>query len=101
MERSEQIAQIHAEFMDIRRVLNEKSIRWWCASKARAYNRIYSKGGVSIVSKATGISRPRIYRGLQEIKLGDSKNQTNRLRSQGGGRKKNNSNPNDPLSGFR
>jgi len=88
MKRAEQIEQIKAEYMDIKRVLNEKSIRWWCASKSRAYNRIHEKGGVSIVSEATGISRSRIQRGLKEIE--NENIPTNRLRKEGGGRKKNN-----------
>ena len=92
MERQEQIELIRAEFLDINRVLDEKSLRWWCASKARAYNRIYKKGGVSIISEATGVSRSRIQRGLKEMELENTVN-TNRMRKQGGGRKKNNGKP--------
>jgi len=63
-------------------------LRWWCASKVRAYKREQLKGCVSIVSEATGISRSRIYRGLEEIEEGSKLK--NRIRQQGGGRKKNN-----------
>ena len=88
MEREEHIYQVRAEFNDIKGVLDERRIRYWCAAKARAYNRIYKKGGVSIVSKATGISRSRIYRGIREIKIGED-TQKARSRKAGGGRKKN------------
>lgn len=90
MEREDQINQIQAEFLDIKKVLNEKSIRWWCASKARAYNRIHKKGGISIVGIATGVSRTRIRRGLKEILESSEEDAKNRLRKVGGGRKKNN-----------
>ena len=90
MERQEQIGQIQLEYLDIKRVLDEKSLRWWCASKSRAYNRIHKKGGVSIVSEATGISRSRIQRGLKEMELANTEDSTKRVRKEGGGRKKNN-----------
>jgi len=87
MERASAVEQIRLEFMDIRRVLDEKRIRWWCASKARAYNRVHNKGGVSIVYESTGISRSRIYRGLAEM---DKESIfEDRQRKKGGGRKKN------------
>jgi len=88
MEKQLQIEQIRLEFLDIKRVLDERSLRWWCASKAKAYDRLHIKGGVSIVFEATGISRSRIYRGLEEMeKESISKD---RIREEGGGRKKNN-----------
>jgi DNA-binding phage protein len=89
MKQQDEIEQIRMEFMDIKRVLNEKSKRWWCASKVRAYNRIHVKGGVSVVSEATGISRTRIYRALKEMGI-ESEATTARIRKEGGGRKKNN-----------
>ncbi len=89
MERQEQIALIQAEYLDIKEVLNEKSLRWWCASKARAYNRVYKKGGVSIIREATGVSRSRIQRGIKEMESATTET-TNRLRKEGGERKKNN-----------
>ncbi len=90
MERQDQIRQIQLEYIDIKRVLDERSLRWWCASKSRAYNRIYKKGGVSIVSLATGISRSRIQRGLKEMELENTEDPTKCVRTKGGGRKKNN-----------
>ncbi len=88
MEREEQLEQIRLELLDIKRVLDERGIRWWCASKAKAYDRLYTKGGVSIVSEATGISRSRIYRGLSEMEQVSIS--SDRIRQAGGGRKKNN-----------
>lgn len=88
MERASNLEQIRLEFMDIVRVLDEKRVRWWCASKARAYNRVHRNGGVSIVSEATGVSRSRIYRGLEEIE--QESILADRQRKKGGGRKKNN-----------
>ena len=88
MERQERVQQVRAEFDDIKGVLDERRIRYWCAAKARAYNRIYKKGGVSIVSEATGVSCSRIYRGMGEIKIGKDMEKA-RSREVGGGRKKN------------
>lgn len=87
MKSQEQIEQIRLEFLDIKRVLDERSIRWWCASKAKAYNRLHTKGGVSIVHEATGISRSRIYRGLEEME--EESISKDGIRKSGGGRKKN------------
>lgn len=88
MRDQEQIEQIQAEFLDIKEVLNEISLRWWCASKARAYNRVHTKGGVSLVSEATGVSRTRIYRGIKEIES-KKRMEAGQIRKEGGGRKKN------------
>lgn len=85
-DQTEEIVSIRDEFNDILYSLDERRIRLWCAAKARAYNRINGRGGVTIVSKATNVSRPRIYLGLKEIenegRLGKS-----RIRKTGGGRK--------------
>jgi len=89
MERGQEIEHIRSEFLDIKEVLNERSLRWWCASKARAYNRVHNKGGVSIVSEATGVSRSRIQRGIKEIES-EKIMEATQVRKEGGGRKKNN-----------
>lgn len=63
--------------------LNERTRRIWVATEAK----MLGQGGVAILSAATGISRPTIYLGLEEIKLrkviGPEK-----IRKSGGGRKK-------------
>ena len=93
MERVEQMAIIRSEYEDIYRVLNERSLRWWCGSKARSYNRQNEKGGISLVSEATGVSRWRIRKGMAEIESGFIQDSTKSIRKKGGGRKKNNRNP--------
>jgi len=78
---------IKEEFDDIAYSLDERRIRLWCAAKARSYNKIYGRGGVMAVHKATHISRPRIYLGLKEI-TSKEKLEKSRIRKAGGGRKK-------------
>lgn len=83
----ERLRAIKEEFDDISDSFDERRIRLWCAAKARAYNRIHGRGGVTSVYKATGVSRPRIYVGLKEI-TSDEKLDKHRIRRKGGGRKK-------------
>lgn len=85
---AERIQAIHNEFKDIRAALDERRIRVWCAARARAYNRQYGYGGATIVHKATGVSRPRIMTGIQELEEGENL-PIERIRRSGGGRKKN------------
>jgi hypothetical protein len=82
------IKAIHDEFEDVSEALDERRIRLWCGARARAYNRVYGRGGVSIVHQATGVSRPRIYAGIRELEEGAILS-TKRIRCSGGGRKKN------------
>jgi hypothetical protein len=79
---------IHDEFVELSVALDERRIRLWCAARARAYNRLYGRGGVSLVHHATGVSRPRIYAGIRELEQGAAL-ATDRNRQPGGGRKKN------------
>lgn len=81
------VKAIHDEFTDVSRVLDERRIRLWCAARARAYNRAYGRGGVSLVHQATGVSRPRIYAGIRELETPSLP--IERVRGPGGGRKKN------------
>jgi hypothetical protein len=67
--------------------LDERRIRLWCAARARAYNRQHGRGGVMVVHKATGVSRPRIYAGVKELESASALAQA-RVRESGGGRKK-------------
>jgi len=84
---SENIFQIQQEFRDIAFSLDERRLRLWCAAKARAHDRQHGRGGIAVVTKATGISRPTIYAGLREIES-PKKLAPERLRQPGGGRKK-------------
>ena len=63
-------------------VLNERGLRRFAATEAQAYGR----GGVSLVSRITGIARSTICRGIREIA---EKRQLDagRIRKPGGGRK--------------
>jgi hypothetical protein len=77
----------HKEIKDryerIKRHLDEKSKRLWCANEAVGIG----WGGVSAVSKATGVSRTTISAGIKEITTENQKCD-NRIRRSGGGRKK-------------
>ena len=67
-------------------LLNEKQKRQYLAIEAEAIG----YGGISEISRITGVSRSAITRGkkeLQEEKTADK--ETERLRKKGGGRKKN------------
>jgi hypothetical protein len=83
---------IRKEFSEISYALDERRIRLWCAARANAYNRAYGRGGVMVVHKATGVSRPRIYAGLQELTR-VQKLERDRVRRPGAGRKKNQRDP--------
>lgn len=63
--------------------LDERSKRLWCANEAIGIG----WGGVSFVSKATGVSRTTISAGIKEITDKKQKSE-NRVRRAGGGRKK-------------
>ena len=63
--------------------LDERSLRLFAATEAAALGR----GGISRVSRITGIARTTITRGQQELAEGTS-SETGRIRRPGGGRKK-------------
>ena len=67
--------------------LDERRVRLWCAARAKSYNLAHGRGGVSVIHKTTGVSRPRIYNGLKEIESEDNLD-NRRIRKTGGGRKK-------------
>ena len=62
---------------------NEHQQRLWAASEALCLGH----GGVSLVSLATGLSRPTINKGIRELNH-DERLPKNRVRREGGGRKK-------------
>jgi transposase len=76
------LSEIQAKFSLLSGHLNERSRRIWAATEARALG----YGGVTLVSKATGISRMTISSGLAEICSGSSV-PLQRIRKTGGGRK--------------
>jgi len=79
-------ASIRSRFRALSSSLNEKTRRLFAAAEARGLGR----GGVTAVSRATGVSRRAIYVGLREIKGKPSFHEDGRLRIRqpGAGRKK-------------
>lgn len=75
---------LQEKFERITSHLDEKSKRLWCANEAIAMGR----GGVAIVSAATGISRTTVTEGIKEIKGKKELPEKGRIRRKGGGRKK-------------
>jgi hypothetical protein len=69
-------------FLTILGRLNEAQARWYVAREALALGR----GGVATMEKLTGMSRPRILRGIRELKNGMLP-EDDRVRKVGGGRK--------------
>jgi len=74
---------ITRKFYALKSEFNERQRRLWAASEAMSLGR----GGVSIVARATGISRPTITMGIRELEGGEHLAE-NRVRREGGGRKK-------------
>jgi len=75
-------AAVATRFAAIAPHLNERQRRLWVGAEAR----VLGRGGVSLVARATGISRPTVYKALEEIDappLADG-----RVRQRGGGRKR-------------
>jgi transposase len=77
------ISGITARYEALKPVLDERTRRLVAAAESQAIG----KGGISAVSRATGISRPVIRQGIAELKDPASL-APGRIRRQGGGRKK-------------
>ena len=73
---------IQQRFEELSPVLSEQGLRRFAATEARAYGH----GGVSAVSRITGLARSTIGRGVREIEE-DLPVETGRVRRPGGGRK--------------
>jgi transposase len=73
---------IRQKFMTLASCLNERGRRLWAATEAKPLG----YGGISLVARATGISRRAIEVGLREIETG-SLLPPGRVRRPGGGRK--------------
>jgi transposase len=76
------IRTIHTQFLAILTELDERGTRRWAAAEAMAIGR----GGISSVSRATGISRTTIRKGLAELSS-PAALPSHRQRRPGGGRK--------------
>lgn len=78
--------EIKQRFSQLGVWLDERSRRLWAAAESVAHGR----GGISLVSRASGVSRRAIAVGLAELKRKPDRSQRTRLpiRQKGGGRKK-------------
>lgn len=74
---------LQERFKQIQPFLNERQIRLLAAAEAN----VLGYGGISVVAKATNVSRRAITIGCKELKSG-TLNELGRIRKQGGGRKK-------------
>ena len=77
---------IRDEYKVLSAVLNERQRRLWAASEAR----VLGRGGISSVSRATGLSRTTITSAMKELdrlERGAALDE-GRIRSPGGGRKR-------------
>lgn len=79
----ENMATIEAKYQALSGRLDEATLRMWAATEARSLGR----GGISLVAKATGMSRTTIHAGLTELKSPPA-GESRRVRAEGGGRKK-------------
>src|SRR5262252_1768972 len=84
MPRDDLEATVRQRFLDLADTLNERQRRLWAAAEAR----VLGYGGISLVARATGVSRRAIHSGLAELVPGapDSLPQ-GRVRRPGAGRK--------------
>lgn len=82
------MTMIEAKYRILSRRLNEATLRLWAATEANSIGH----GGISLVARATGISRTTIHSGLSELKsavpLSAEHVKQGRVRAAGGGRKK-------------
>ncbi len=77
------IAAITARYEALKTLLDERSRRLLAAAESQAIG----KGGISVVAKATGISRPVIRQGIADLK-DPAALAPGRVRKEGGGRKR-------------
>jgi len=75
--------EIRERFSRLAGHLNEQAKRLWCANEALALG----WGGITLVAKATGVSRTTITGGIEEL-LGIRPLPSQGIRRPGGGRKK-------------
>jgi len=85
MKRNGLVGAVREKYESLRRVLSERQRRIWAAAEARAL----PHGGVSVIAKATGLSRSTIHAGIRELVTGQEKALAGgRSRKIGGGRKR-------------
>jgi transposase len=78
----DRLAEVCQRFRALERVLDEKSRRMLVAAESR----VWGSGGISAISKGTGVSRQVIRQGLRELEEAPT-HPAGRIRRPGGGRK--------------
>jgi transposase len=78
----DRLAEVRQRFISLQPVLDEKSRRMLIAAESKAWG----AGGISAISKTTGVSRQVIRQGLRELE-GSPTHPDGRIRRPGGGRK--------------
>jgi len=80
------VTKIRRKYILLSLEMNERSRRQWAAAEARELG----YGGLSLVSRATGLSRPTISAGLHELDLPKRQREleATRVRRPGGGRRR-------------
>ena len=80
------VTKIRRKYILLSPEMNERSRRQWAAAEARELG----YGGLSLVSRATGLSRPTISAGLHELDLPKRQREleATRVRRPGGGRRR-------------
>lgn len=58
------VSSIQKKYKAISYCLNERGRRLWAAAEAESYGR----GGIALVSQATGLSNKTIHQGLKELR---------------------------------
>jgi hypothetical protein len=79
------IDQVKRKYYCLAPEMDERRLRQWAAAEARELG----YGGVAVVSNATGLSRPTIYRGIRELEMPLSSRieEGSRIRKPGAGRR--------------
>jgi hypothetical protein len=80
------LGQIRRKFCALRPEMDERMRRQWAAAEAKELG----WGGISLVSEATGLSRPTISVGIKELELSPNKRteEAQQIRRPGAGRKR-------------
>jgi len=81
---AEQIVNVQRKYQELAPLLHEKARRRWAACEADALG----YGGISVVAKATGLSRPMIRRGIRELGKSREDDGEGRIRRPGSGRRR-------------
>lgn len=81
---NDQVGKLREKYRKLSRILDERGRRVWAAAEAK----YLPYGGVSLVAKATGMSRTTIHSGMGELEAGEAEiAPAGRTRKRGAGRK--------------